>query len=175
MYALIGTDRISLSSSCRSRQEGQLKLPAILPLSVLLRKGALMVGSSVVLVVEDEWLLRDCIAAHLRAARLHILEARTGEAALALLEARKHIDVLFTDIQLGGAVDGWDVGLKFRKVLPQIPIIYTSGTALRSERAVPTSLFVPKPYEPGTIINACRIVLQAGATLIGQSAVTKSA
>ena len=69
-------------------------------------------------------------------------------------EARKHIDVLFTDIQLGGAVDGWDVGLKFRKVLPQIPVIYTSGTALRSERAVPTSLFVPKPYEPDVVVKS---------------------
>jgi len=130
-----------------------------------------MGGSSVVLVVEDEWLLRDCIAAHLRAAKLRIFEARTGEAALALLEARKHIDVLFTDIQLGGAIDGWDVGVRFRKVLPQIPIIYTSGTALRSERAVPKSLFVPKPYEPGAIINACLNSLQERATMIDESEV----
>lgn len=45
-----------------------------------------MGGTPVVLVMEDEWLLRECIAANLRAARLHILEARTREAALALLK-----------------------------------------------------------------------------------------
>ena len=89
-----------------------------------------MGASPVVLVVEDEWLLRDWIADHLRAAQLWILEARTGEAAVALLDAGKHVDVVFTDIQLAGAMDGWDVGLRFRKVLPLIPVIYTSGNAL---------------------------------------------
>jgi CheY-like chemotaxis protein len=88
-----------------------------------------MGSSPVVLVVEDEWFLRDCIAAHLRAARWHVIEARSGEAAIELLKERRHVDVLFTDIQLGGAVDGWDVGVTFRKVLPEIPVIYTSGCA----------------------------------------------
>jgi CheY-like chemotaxis protein len=70
-----------------------------------------MGDSSVVLVVEDEWLLRDCIAAHLRGARWHILEACTGEAAIVLLDAGKHVDVVITDIQLGGAIDGFGVAV----------------------------------------------------------------
>jgi DNA-binding response OmpR family regulator len=52
-----------------------------------------MGGSPVVLVVEDEWLLRDCIAAHLRAAHLRALQALTGEAAVALLNADEQVDV----------------------------------------------------------------------------------
>jgi CheY-like chemotaxis protein len=60
-----------------------------------------MGGSPIVLIVEDEWLLRDCIAAHLRAARWRTLEARSGEAAVSVLEAGKHVDIVFTDIQLG--------------------------------------------------------------------------
>jgi CheY-like chemotaxis protein len=121
-----------------------------------------MGGSPVVLVVENEWLLRDCIAAHLRAARLRTLEARSGEVAISLLEAGKHIDVVFTDIQLGGRINGWEVGEKFRKVLPQIPIIYTSGTTLRSELAVPKGLFISKPYEPEAVVKACRGCLAEG-------------
>jgi two-component system, OmpR family, response regulator len=121
-----------------------------------------MGGSSVVLVVEDEWLVRDCIAAHLRAARLCILEARTGEAAVALLDAGKQVDVVFTDIQLGGIIDGWDVGVRFRNVHPQIPVIYTSGNTLQLELAVPKSLFFAKPYEPDAIVDACRTYLRDG-------------
>ena len=49
--------------------------------------------------------------------------------------------IVFTDIQLGGAINGWEVGVRFRKVLPQIQIIYTSGAVQRSPLAVPESLF----------------------------------
>jgi len=119
-----------------------------------------MGGSSVVLVVEDEWLLRDCIAAHLRAAQLRTLEARNGEMALGFLEAGKHIDIVFTDIELGGAIDGWDVGVKFRKVLPRIAVIYTSGNPIRSTLAVPKGLFFAKPYEPDAVVDACRLHLR---------------
>jgi CheY-like chemotaxis protein len=114
-----------------------------------------MGGSPIVLIVEDEWLLRDCIAAHLRAARWRTLEARSGEAAVSVLEAGKHVDVVFTDIQLGGPINGWEVGARFRRVLPQIPIIYTSGEAHHQPAlAVPESLFFSKPYEPNDIVKA---------------------
>ena len=121
-----------------------------------------MGGSPVVLVVEDEWFLRECSAAHLRMARWRILEAPTGEAALSLLAVRNRIDVVFTDIRLGGAISSWEVGAGFRRVLPRIPVIYTSGTAVALDRAVPMSRFIPKPYEPDAIVDACRTSLQGG-------------
>src|SRR5687767_12158218 len=81
----------------------------------------LTMGAWVVLVVEDEWFLRDSIARHLRAARLDVLEAGTGELALSHLEAGRSIGLVFTDIQLGGRVTGWDVGARYRKAFPEIP------------------------------------------------------
>jgi CheY-like chemotaxis protein len=121
-----------------------------------------MGDTPVVLVVEDEWLLRDCIAAHLRAARWHVLEARSGEAAIALLNAGKHVDVVVTDIELGGTINGWSVGKRFRTILPQIGVIYTSGKAWPSAQAVARSLFISKPYEADAITQACRITLCDG-------------
>jgi CheY-like chemotaxis protein len=118
-----------------------------------------MGDTPVVLVVEDEWLLRDCIAAHLRAARWQVLEARSGEAAIALLNAGEHVDVVVTDIELGGSINGWSVGRRFRTILPQIAVIYTSGNAWPSAQAVPKSLFISKPFEPDAIAQACRITL----------------
>jgi CheY-like chemotaxis protein len=115
---------------------------------------------SVVLVVEDEWLLRDCVAAHLRAARWQTLETRSGEAALSLLRAG--VDILFTDIQLAAAMTGCELGAQFRRKLPEIPIIYTSGNGSGSRCAVPKSLFIAKPYEPEAIIEACRTLVREG-------------
>jgi CheY-like chemotaxis protein len=118
-------------------------------------KDAAMRGLPLVLVVEDEWLLRDSIAAYLRAAEWGTLEASTGEAALSVLKAG-NVDVVFTDIQLGGAVTGWDVASTFRTVLPAIPIIYASGHAHRPDLAVTQSLaallvgliVAPSRYDP---------------------------
>ena len=118
-----------------------------------------MADTPVVLVVEDEWLLRDCIAAHLRAARWHVLEARSGEAAIALLNAGEHVDIVVTDIELGGSINGWRVGERFRTILPHIAVIYTSGKAWPSAQAVPRSLFISKPFELDAIAQACRITL----------------
>jgi two-component system OmpR family response regulator len=119
----------------------------------------------VVLVVEDEWLLRASIAAHLCAARLRNLEARSGEAAVSLLETGEHFDVVITDIQLAGVMSGWEVALMFRRVLPLIPVIYTSGNALEPELAVPKSRFFAKPYEPIAVVDACRAYLREGLDL----------
>ena len=91
-----------------------------------------------------------------------MLEARSGEAAIALLNAGKHVDVVVTDIELGGSINGWIVGERFRTVLPQIAVIYTSGNAWPSAQAVPKSLFISKPYEPDAIAQACRITLCDG-------------
>ena len=111
---------------------------------------------SVVLVIEDEWILRDCVAAHLRAARWRTLEKGSGEAAVQLLETGQPIDIVFTDIQLAGAMSGWEVGVRFREKMPDIPVIYTSGAGSNSGLAVPKSIFIAKPYKIEAIEDACR-------------------
>jgi CheY-like chemotaxis protein len=122
-----------------------------------------MGGTPVVLVVEDEWLLRDCMAAHLRVAGWRVHEVGTGEAAVSLLEAGKAGRRCVYGYSIGRAYGSdWEVGARFRKALPQIPIIYTSGDAPRAEHAVPKSLFFAKPYEPDAIIDACRTYLREG-------------
>ena len=117
-----------------------------------------MADGPVVLVAEDEWFLRACIASYLRAANWRVLETRTGEAAISLLQAGQHIDVLFTDIGLAGKMSGWEVGERFRRAEPEIPVIYTSGDAPQLERAVANSLFIAKPYDLDAIVDACRTV-----------------
>jgi len=109
----------------------------------------------VVLVVEDEWLVRGMIADHLRAAQCRTFEAHTGEVAVAFLDTREHVDVVFTDIQLGGTLTGWHVGQRFRDAFPRISVIYTSG-AIKPDPAlaVAQSVFIRKPYALDAILNA---------------------
>ena len=71
----------------------------------------------VALVVEDEWLLRDDIATELKSEGWHVVEAANGEVAFDLFDMQT-IDVLFTDIQLGGWLNGWDVAEALRRRTP---------------------------------------------------------
>ena len=73
-------------------------------------RGPIMDPDLVVLIVEDEPLLRYSMAYALRGDGWLILEASTGEEAVAYLEAGEKIDIVFTDITLGGLLNGWDSG-----------------------------------------------------------------
>ena len=111
--------------------------------------------SRTILVVEDEWLLRDELAHAFRAERWGVLEAATGEAAVTLLRDNC-VDALLTDIQLGGHLSGWDVAEAGRAVNAAIKIIYISGDGVDRSRQVSASCFFKKPYRPATIVAACR-------------------
>jgi CheY-like chemotaxis protein len=113
-------------------------------------------ASGLVLVVEDEWLVRDVIVTALKDAGWNVLEASTGESAIGLIEDNPHIDVLFTDIQLAGQLSGWDVAEAFRAAKPEMPVIYTSGNTIDRSRAVDNSQFFSKPYRAAEILKACR-------------------
>jgi DNA-binding NtrC family response regulator len=84
-----------------------------------------------------------------------VLEAETGEQALALLAENRPIDIVFTDIVLGGRLNGWDVAEAFRVRYSELPIIYTSGYMTMPPRIVDGGIFFPKPYSPDQIIRAC--------------------
>jgi CheY-like chemotaxis protein len=114
----------------------------------------------VVLVVEDEFLIRDSIVDYLRRAGCLVLEAPSGEQALALLHEDQPIDVVFTDIRLGGELTGHDVGRTCRAMWPDVAVVYTSGHALEPARTVPGSRFFAKPYQPDQILHACRELRQ---------------
>ncbi len=109
-----------------------------------------------ILVVEDEWLLREVIGTYLRDAGCEVLEAESGESALAMLHEGAAVDVVFTDIRLPGDVNGWDFGEAARASRGDIPVIYASGYSISPPRQVRGSLFFSKPYDPEAVLRACR-------------------
>jgi CheY-like chemotaxis protein len=115
----------------------------------------------VVLVVEDEALLRYAIAEALREAGFDVVESGTADHAITQLGLARDINVVFTDIQTPGHLSGWDVAEQFRAANAAVMIIYTSGNAPDRSRRVADSLFFDKPYDVPDVVRACGRRLQA--------------
>lgn len=110
----------------------------------------------VVLVVEDEFLLRCSIADSLRDAGYTVVETASGEAAIALYRSGMSIDIVFTDLNLMGAISGWDLAERLRAGAPNMSVLYTSGKSIDPGGCVSGSVFVAKPYREADILEACR-------------------
>jgi len=98
-----------------------------------------------VLVVEDEMLVRLAVVEALQEAGFSVLEAGTGEEALAHC-SRHAADALVTDICLPGKITGWEVAEKCREHNPRLPVIYASAFSPEAARLVPGSVSLAKPY-----------------------------
>ena len=111
----------------------------------------------VVLIVEDEFLLRMNAAEMICEAGFDVVEAGNADEAIAILEARPDIHVVFTDIQMPGSMDGTKLARFIRGRWPPIKIVATSGLVSIGEDDLPEgSRFLTKPYRPTQIIATLR-------------------
>jgi CheY-like chemotaxis protein len=76
------------------------------------------------------------------------------------------VDVLFTDINLPGKMDGAALARRARELLPNLPVIYASAraTMLTPDARVPGAIIVPKPYEPELVGRLLMAVLRQAVT-----------
>src|SRR6187399_2890330 len=103
----------------------------------------------VVLIVEDELLLRIDAAEMIKAAGFEVVEAANADQAIEVLEARRDITVVFTDIQMPGSMDGLKLARAVRGRWPPIKIVATSGLVDVGEKDLPEGgRFLAKPYSP---------------------------
>jgi CheY-like chemotaxis protein len=108
-----------------------------------------------VLVVEDEILVRNLLETELQEAGYEVIVADNADGAIAILEARADIHLVFTDIDMPGSMDGLKLAACVRDRWPPIHIIITTGKA-RPLEIPANALFIPKPYLAPTIIDAIR-------------------
>lgn len=109
-----------------------------------------------VLMVEDESLLLEVITADLEDAGFEVTAAANAEIAFKLLEEGLNVDLLFTDIRLPGAMDGWQLAEAARILRPGLPVIYATGFTTTPPRLIEGSLFFTKPYRASAVIRAIR-------------------
>jgi CheY-like chemotaxis protein len=115
-----------------------------------------------VLLVEDDDSLRKSAVRMLRHEGFDIVEAANADEACTRC-ARYAPHVLFTDIQLPGTLDGWDVAERCRSRDPHIAVVYTTAFPSRAPRPVPGSLMLEKPYSHDQLVDALRGLGQAHA------------
>lgn len=101
----------------------------------------------VVLVVEDEPLLRLMAVDMIDDEGFEVLQANGAKEAIRILESRPDIRLVFTDIDMPGGPDGLELAAVIRDRWPPIAIIITSGKARPGTADMPTGTpFFAKPY-----------------------------
>jgi len=111
----------------------------------------------VVLVVEDEALIRMSAVHMIEDGGFAVLEACNADEALRILESRRDIRAVFTDINMSGSMDGWKLAHAIRGRWPPIHLIVTSGLHAPENGQLPArGLFIRKPYSAEQVIAALK-------------------
>ncbi len=105
-------------------------------------------GHDVVLLVEDEDIVRAVAAEQLRDLGYRVLEAKDGVAALQLLQATHLVDLLVTDVGLPGGLNGRQVADQARESRPALPVLFITGYAgsVLKEQLAPGMEVIGKPF-----------------------------
>jgi CheY-like chemotaxis protein len=108
------------------------------------------VQQSRVLVVEDEFLLSAMLADALVRHGFEVKSVANAKDALRHLTCGSPCDLLLTDINLPGGIDGTTLAQLARELRPDLPVVYASGSnnKLDELEAVPGAVLVAKPYDP---------------------------
>ncbi len=113
-----------------------------------------------VLVVEDEVLIRLVIADYLRECGYRVHEAVSAEEAVAILQALDvSIDVVFSDVEMPGGMDGFGLARWVRSNKPGIQVILTSGAERSADIAATLCEAGPllkKPYPSQDVVDRIR-------------------
>jgi two-component system, response regulator PdtaR len=110
---------------------------------------------TVVLVVEDNPLIRMCAVDLVVAAGFEALEAGDADEAIRILEARADIHLVFTDVSMPGSMDGIKLAHYIRDRWPPVKLIVASGKTVVKESHLPTGArFFSKPYDHSAIVEA---------------------
>jgi two-component system, response regulator PdtaR len=105
-------------------------------------------GKAVVLIVEDNTLIRMGAVDLVLSAGYEPLEAKHADQAIEILEKRHDIDLVFTDVQMPGTMDGIKLSHYIRDRWPPVKLIVASGIAILMENSLPVgATFFPKPYD----------------------------
>jgi DNA-binding NtrC family response regulator len=108
----------------------------------------------VVLVVEDEPLVRSVMADALQEEGFTVIEASNAAEALLMLEARPDISVVLTDVEMPQGVRGSHLAMEVSKRWPTIRVVVTSGRTWPHANEMPDSaVFLPKPWTSELLVQ----------------------
>jgi CheY-like chemotaxis protein len=118
--------------------------------------------------VEDNPQVAELAAAVLTEQGHDIERAASAPDAVAVLERDAGFDLVFSDLVMPGGMDGLDLAKLVRQRWPGLPVLLATGYSAAAPRAQSEGFrLLPKPYEPGALIEAIAEVLGPGAKRAG--------
>ena len=119
-----------------------------------------MAQKTVILVVEDEAIIRMGAVQMLEEAGFAVVEAVNARDAVSILEGRNDVRAIFTDINMPGSMDGMRLARMVRDRWPPIHLIVTSGRISPNDDDLPPGgKFIRKPYDPEHVVATIRGLL----------------
>lgn len=110
-------------------------------------------GEQTILIVEDEFLIRFMLADALRDFGYQVLEAASGDEGYDILMSGQVIDLVITDVNMPGNLDGMELLRRAKQLVPARPVIVCSAHLVASD-ADPADAFIAKPYMMAALSEA---------------------
>jgi PAS domain S-box-containing protein len=120
-------------------------------------------GSETILCVEDDVMVRNYVTVQLQGLGYKTIAASNAREALAILDSGVDVDLLFTDIVMPGAMDGWQLAEQAALRRPGLKILFTSGYSNSNALPARSNLLV-KPYRSTEIARMLRLALDGKLT-----------
>jgi CheY-like chemotaxis protein len=119
-----------------------------------------VVKHPVVLLVEDEPLVRLTQVDILKESEFWVIEAQDADEAFELLKSRPEIDAILTDVDMPGSMDGFEFARLVRQGWPEVAVLVISGkTGPGPGDLPPNATFLHKPILPDNLIAALQDVM----------------
>lgn len=112
-----------------------------------------------ILIVEDEVLIRMAVCEHVRDEGFRVLEASNVAEAQAILRAREPIEIVFSDVNMPGAMNGIDLAQWVRDQYPDVRIILASGQVVPGDDVKELGPFLRKPYSHDVLMTHIKRLL----------------
>lgn len=111
----------------------------------------------VVLVVEDEPIIRFDIIQSFEDAGFEVIDAYDADHALVALERRPDVSAVFTDVHMPGSLNGVELARLVHQMRPDVQVLVTSGVMRVQREDLPEGgHFVPKPYDASQVAQLIR-------------------
>jgi CheY-like chemotaxis protein len=120
-------------------------------------------GNELILVVEDDLLVRNYVVTQVRSLGYRTLSAANADEALRAIRSDPTIDLLFTDVIMPGSMNGRQLVEEVRKLRGEFKVLYTSGytenAIVHHGRLDPGILLLAKPYRKADLARMIRLAL----------------
>ena len=123
-----------------------------------------LTANPVVLLVEDEPLVRMMNLDILSEAGFRVLDANDADEAFEILKRRPEVRAVLTDVDMPGSLNGFEFARLVHQGWPEVGIVVTSGKMHPNPGDLPrTATFIPKPFRPDTLVKQLEGVMRPEA------------